>query len=60
MVYNISYRWYVPYGGASGSSVRTQNNELVAVFHSANESAKTGLAAAFRSEGYDYNGLFGI
>ncbi|WAM02750.1 hypothetical protein ONA02_02950 [Mycoplasmopsis felis] len=38
--------------GRSGSSVRTQNNELVAVFHSANESAKTGLAAAFRSEGY--------
>lgn len=25
-------RWYVPYGGASGSSVRTQNNELVLFF----------------------------
>ncbi|WP_051619535.1 Ig-specific serine endopeptidase MIP [Mycoplasmopsis felis] len=61
VVFGLQYmpRWYVPYGGASGSSVRTQNNELVAVFHSANESAKTGLAAAFRFEGYDYNGLFG-
>nr|WP_307922840.1 hypothetical protein [Mycoplasmopsis bovis] len=36
-------RSYVPYGGASGSSVRNKNNELIAVFHTANNSAKTGL-----------------
>ncbi|UUD37030.1 Membrane-associated lipoprotein precursor [Mycoplasmopsis californica] len=52
-------RFYAPYGGASGSSVRTQNNEVVGVVHVSNNSAKTGLVAALRSEGYDYNGLFG-
>ncbi|WFQ93387.1 Immunoglobulin protease MIP [Mycoplasma feriruminatoris] len=52
-------RFYAPSGGASGSSVRTKDNKLLAVFHAANNSAKTGLAAAFRSNGYDYNGLFG-
>nr|WP_307935699.1 hypothetical protein [Mycoplasmopsis bovis] len=40
-------------------SVRNKNNELIAVFHTANNSAKTGLAATFRSYGYDYKGLFG-
>ncbi|WFQ92520.1 Ig-specific serine endopeptidase MIP [Mycoplasma feriruminatoris] len=52
-------RFYAPSGGASGSSVRTKDNKLLAVFHAANNSAKTGLAAVFRSNGYDYNGLFG-
>ncbi|MGP1451565.1 MAG: Ig-specific serine endopeptidase MIP [Metamycoplasmataceae bacterium] len=52
-------RHYAPVGGASGSSVRTQNNELVGVYHVSNSSAHTGLAAAFRSEGYNYNGLYG-
>ncbi|MCE6057055.1 Ig-specific serine endopeptidase MIP [Mycoplasmopsis agalactiae] len=56
---HIMPRSYVPSGGASGSSVRNKNNELIAVFHTANNSAKTGLAAAFRSYGYDYQGLFG-
>lgn len=56
---HIMPRSYVPYGGASGSSVRNKNNELIAVFHTANNSAKTGLAATFRSYGYDYKGLFG-
>ncbi|WFQ90057.1 Ig-specific serine endopeptidase MIP [Mycoplasma feriruminatoris] len=55
----IMPRFYAPSGGASGSSVRNKNNELIGVFHSANGSAKTGLAAAFRSPGYDYKGLFG-
>ncbi|WP_051599948.1 Ig-specific serine endopeptidase MIP [Mycoplasma elephantis] len=50
---------YAPVGGASGSSVRNQNNELVGVYHVSNATAHTGLAAAFRSEGYNYNGLFG-
>ncbi|AXE60532.1 hypothetical protein DA803_00245 [[Mycoplasma] phocae] len=54
-----SMRHYAPIGGASGSSVRTQNNELVAVYHVSNTFAHTGLAAAFRSEGFDYKGLFG-
>lgn len=49
---------YSPGGGASGSSVRNQNNELVGVYHVSNNIAKTGLAAAFRSEGYDYGTLF--
>nr|WP_307921346.1 hypothetical protein [Mycoplasmopsis bovis] len=40
---HIMPRSYVPYGGASGSSVRNKNNELIAVFHTANNSAKTGL-----------------
>ncbi len=52
-------RSYVPMGGASGSSVRNKKNELIGVFHTANSSAKTGLAAVFRSFGYDYKGLLG-
>ncbi|WP_434325343.1 Ig-specific serine endopeptidase MIP [Mycoplasma capricolum] len=52
-------RFYAPSGGASGSSVRNNKNELIGVFHAANGSAKTGLAAVFRSPGYDYQGLFG-
>ncbi|WP_434343875.1 DUF31 family protein [Mycoplasma sp. 06067-C1-B144P-99-0482-3] len=52
-------RFYAPSGGASGSSVRTKDNKLIAVFHAANNSAKTGLAAVFRSYGKDYNKLFG-
>ncbi|WP_415385111.1 Ig-specific serine endopeptidase MIP [Mycoplasma feriruminatoris] len=52
-------RFYAPSGGASGSSVRTKDNKLLAVFHAANNSAKTGLAAVFRSYGYDYKNLFG-
>nr|VZR97474.1 Membrane-associated lipoprotein [Mycoplasma feriruminatoris] len=52
-------RFYAPSGGASGSSVRTKDNKLLAVFHAANNSAKTGLAAVFRSNGYDYKKLFG-
>ncbi|QVK05730.1 Ig-specific serine endopeptidase MIP [Mycoplasma mycoides] len=52
-------RFYAPSGGASGSSVRTKDNKLLAVFHAANNSAKTGLAAVFRSHGKNYNNLFG-
>ncbi|ADK69746.1 DUF31 family protein [Mycoplasma mycoides subsp. mycoides] len=52
-------RFYAPAGGASGSSVRTKDNKLLAVYHAANNIAKTGLAATFRSNGYDYKGLFG-
>ncbi|WP_051675894.1 Ig-specific serine endopeptidase MIP [Ureaplasma canigenitalium] len=56
---NYLPRHYVPYGGASGTSIRNEKNELVAVFHSANSAARTGLAVAFRSEGYNYHGLYG-
>ncbi|AEM68711.1 Ig-specific serine endopeptidase MIP [Mycoplasma putrefaciens] len=52
-------RFYAPAGGASGSSVRNKNNELIAVYHASNNSAKTGLATMLRSPGYKYNGLFG-
>ncbi|AGJ90822.1 Ig-specific serine endopeptidase MIP [Mycoplasma putrefaciens] len=52
-------RFYAPSGGASGSSVRNKNNELIAVYHAANGSARTGLATMFRSPGYNYEGLFG-
>ncbi|UZK64582.1 DUF31 family protein [Mycoplasma mycoides subsp. capri] len=52
-------RFYAPAGGASGSSVRTKDNKLLAIYHAANNIAKTGLAATFRSNGYDYKGLFG-
>ncbi|WP_415385113.1 Ig-specific serine endopeptidase MIP [Mycoplasma feriruminatoris] len=52
-------RFYAPAGGASGSSVRTKDNKLLAVYHAANGVAKTGLAATFRSNGYNYKGLFG-
>lgn len=52
-------RHYAPGGGASGSSIRNQNNELVGIYFVSNDSAKTGLAAAFRSEGFDYKGLYG-
>ncbi|MBN4084457.1 MULTISPECIES: Ig-specific serine endopeptidase MIP [unclassified Mycoplasma] len=52
-------RWFTPGVGASGSSLRTQNNEVVAIYHATNASSNTGLAAAFRSEGFDYGGMFG-
>ncbi|WFQ91698.1 Immunoglobulin protease MIP [Mycoplasma feriruminatoris] len=52
-------RFYAPAGGASGSSVRTKDNKLLAVYHASNNVAKTGLAAVFRSNGYSYDGLFG-
>lgn len=61
LTYGLEYmaRFYTPAGGASGSSVRNQNNEIVGVIHAANLTAKTSLIAALRSEGYDYKGLFG-
>ncbi|QSF13617.1 Ig-specific serine endopeptidase MIP [Mycoplasma sp. Mirounga ES2805-ORL] len=59
--YGLEYalRHYAPVGGSSGSSVRTKNNELVGVYHASNVVAKTGLVAAFRSEGFNYNKLYG-
>ncbi|WP_120160766.1 Ig-specific serine endopeptidase MIP [Mycoplasmopsis bovirhinis] len=46
-------------GGASGSSVRNQNNELVSIFHSIGHNTLLGMSTAFRSEGFDYQGLYG-
>lgn len=58
---NLAYapRRYIPGGGASGSQVRIQNNKVVGIFHSVNQYAGSGLAAAFRSDGFDYKGLYG-
>ncbi|WP_208894901.1 Ig-specific serine endopeptidase MIP [Ureaplasma diversum] len=52
-------RHYAPYGGASGSSIRTKDNKIVGVYHTSNISVGTGIAAALRSEGYDYGNLYG-
>ncbi|MDD1374028.1 DUF31 family protein [Metamycoplasma hyosynoviae] len=59
--YGLQYapRHYAPAGGASGSSLRTGKNELIGTYFASNEGAKTGLAVAFRSEGFDYKGMFG-
>ncbi|EIE40204.1 Ig-specific serine endopeptidase MIP [Mycoplasmopsis canis] len=56
---NYLSKSYVPYGGSSGSSFRNQKNELIGIFHSGNGAARTGMFAAFRSEGFDYKGLYG-
>ncbi|MDJ1647137.1 Ig-specific serine endopeptidase MIP [Mycoplasma phocimorsus] len=55
-------RFYAPGGGASGSSLRNQKNELIGAFHykyGRFAEIGTGLAVALRCEGYDYQGLFG-
>ncbi|MDD1361865.1 Ig-specific serine endopeptidase MIP [Metamycoplasma hyosynoviae] len=59
--YGLQYapRHYAPAGGASGSSLRTGKNELIGTYFASNEGAKTGLAVAFRSEGFNYKGMFG-
>ncbi|MGX9358781.1 MULTISPECIES: Ig-specific serine endopeptidase MIP [unclassified Mycoplasma] len=59
MSLNYLPRRWAPAGGSSGSSIRNQNNELVAIHHTTNQFARTGLALAFRSEGFNYQGLFG-
>lgn len=46
-------------GGSSGSSVRNQNNEIVGIIHLGNQGSLLSVAAALRSEGYNYNGLYG-
>ncbi|WP_117275328.1 Ig-specific serine endopeptidase MIP [Mycoplasmopsis edwardii] len=58
---NLAYapKQYIPGGGASGSSIRTKENKIVAIFHSANAFASVGLSAALRSSGFDYQGLYG-
>ncbi|EFF41622.1 Ig-specific serine endopeptidase MIP [Mycoplasmopsis alligatoris] len=59
--YGINYflRHFAAGGGASGTSVRNQKNELVGIVHSSSQSARTSLASAFRSEGVTYNGYYG-
>ncbi|AZZ65329.1 hypothetical protein DMC14_000790 [Metamycoplasma phocicerebrale] len=59
MALAYSPRRYAPIGGASGSSVRNQNNELMAVYYGSNKFINAGLAVALRSEGFDYKGLYG-
>ncbi|VEU68272.1 Ig-specific serine endopeptidase MIP [Mycoplasmopsis pulmonis] len=57
----LSYapKHYSPIGGSSGSSIRNQNNELVSVWHTGATSTNSGISSAFRSEGFDYKGLYG-
>ncbi|ENY68815.1 Hypothetical protein, predicted lipoprotein [Metamycoplasma auris 15026] len=50
---------YAPVAGASGSSIRNQNNELVSIYYATNSIGRVGLSSAFRSEGFDYQGLYG-
>ncbi|WP_051521840.1 Ig-specific serine endopeptidase MIP [Mycoplasma leonicaptivi] len=56
---SYSLKWYSPGGGASGSSVRNQNNELVGLVSTRYYSAFTSSAVAIRSNGFNYNGLYG-
>ncbi|VEU74969.1 Membrane-associated lipoprotein precursor [Mycoplasmopsis citelli] len=51
-----------PLTGASGSSVRTIDNEIVGINFAAGDSvgsSLTSLVQAFRSEGIDYGGFYG-
>ncbi|EFF41625.1 Ig-specific serine endopeptidase MIP [Mycoplasmopsis alligatoris] len=59
--YGIDYmlRHFTPGGGASGTSVRNQNNEVAGIIHTVNPMALVALADAFRSEGVDYGGYYG-
>ncbi|VEU75235.1 Membrane-associated lipoprotein precursor [Mycoplasmopsis maculosa] len=61
--YNVSLAYnidrYTPGGGASGSSVRNQDNKIVGLFHVSNYNAYAGLTESIRSNGFNYNGLFG-
>ncbi|PZW01586.1 Ig-specific serine endopeptidase MIP [Metamycoplasma auris] len=52
-------RRYAPVAGASGSSIRNQNNELVSIYYATNSFGRVGLSSAFRSEGFNYQGLYG-
>ncbi|MBZ4212484.1 DUF31 family protein [Mycoplasma sp. U97] len=59
--YGLTYmpRFYAPAGGASGSSARAKENKVFGVVHASNNTAKTSLIAALRSNGHDYQKLFG-
>ncbi|BBG41066.1 Ig-specific serine endopeptidase MIP [Mycoplasmopsis californica] len=52
-------RHFVGREGSSGSSVRNQNNEIIGVHSSIAPDSKTDFVSAFRSEGYDYKGVYG-
>ncbi|MCV3754106.1 Ig-specific serine endopeptidase MIP [Ureaplasma zalophigenitalium] len=52
-------RDYEPYGGASGSSMRNQRNEVIGLYHTKTQNTSTGLVLALRSSGFDYKGLYG-
>lgn len=59
--YGLNYmlRHYSPGGGASGTSVRTDDNEIVGVVYVSYQFAGVTLVAALRSEGINYNGYYG-
>lgn len=59
--YGLRYiiRHYAPAGGASGSSVRNQKNEIIGLLDISNGGAGVGLVTSLRSEGVNYNGYYG-
>lgn len=46
-------------GGASGSAIRNQNNEIMGILTTVFQHSTTSAGVALRSNGYDYKGLFG-
>ncbi|QZX49117.1 Ig-specific serine endopeptidase MIP [Mycoplasma sp. E35C] len=50
---------YVPAGGASGTRIIDSHNRIQAILFGAARTATTGYATAIRSEGMDYQGLYG-
>nr|WP_027121423.1 DUF31 family protein [Mycoplasma leonicaptivi] len=52
------YKGYSPGGGASGSSIRNQRNELVSFLTTAYNSQQLSSGLAVRSNGQDLNNLF--
>ncbi|MEE3928173.1 DUF31 family protein [Mycoplasmopsis ciconiae] len=61
ITYGLNYALgsWAPLGGASGSSVRDNDGNVVAINYFANDAALSSLAFAFRSNGINYNGLYG-
>ncbi|MCU9931472.1 DUF31 family protein [Mycoplasmopsis felis] len=52
------YKGYAPGGGASGSSVRNQRNELVGLVTTAYLQQVLTSGLAIRSQGFDFENLF--
>ncbi|MEE3928171.1 hypothetical protein V2E24_01085 [Mycoplasmopsis ciconiae] len=61
ITYGLNYALgsWAPLGGASGSSVRDNDGNVVAINYFANQAALSSLAFAFRSNGINYDGLYG-
>lgn len=46
-------------GGASGSAIRNQNNEIMGILTTVFQFSTTSAGVAIRSNGFDYKGLYG-